>query len=174
MSLSDWSKRNDTGVWSQRQPLQPPPRFQHAAVAAAWERMEHIAVHQLRRGVSVPSRVRWFRLIDEGWRDPTGLLAIATPRREEGPVDRFLLMFAEEPAAHLTELEASYGCRLEVFQEWPGSVGLAHSLKRGCAHLESPERWYRWSDDEVGELSVALDLVAQAWAHRRYWFGLEG
>ena len=175
MSLESWLKRHgDTGVWSQRQPLEPAPSFRNRAVAAAWEREERVSLHQLRRGVDVPSRLRWFRAIDRGWEEPDGMLCVVIPSREAHPdAERFLIAHAADPEEHARQLEGHYPYRLEVFQQWPGSRALERSLHDACAHLRGRGAWYRWSAEDVASLGVAMDLVTNAWAHRRYWFGLD-
>ena len=173
MSLDDWLKRHgDTGIWSQQQPLEPAPRFRHRAVAAGWEHEERVSLHQLRRGIAVPSRLRWFRAIDRGWAEPDGMVFLVTPRRDAHPdAARFLLAHAPEPGAHVEQLQEHYPYRLEVFQQWPGTRSLERALHDACEHLRTRGGWYRWAEEEIASLSVAMDVVADAWAHR--WFGLD-
>ena len=95
------------------------------------------------------------------------------PKPEAHPsAQRWLLVHAREPEDHARELEEQHPYRLEVYKQWPGSRSLENSLHRALSHLHRRGPWYRWADEDIAELSVAMDLVANAWAHRRYWFGL--
>jgi hypothetical protein len=177
MRLDAWLTRSgDKSVWSNRQPLEPFPSFRNRCVAAGWEYMERYSLHQLRRGIAVPDRLYWFRTIDEGWDEPTGMVHIIVPRRDQlVGIDRFHLGHSSDPAQRVKELEAEDpGQPLEVFQQWPGSPSLLAALHRAFYRVRTRGEWYRWAEEDVMQLVLAMDIVTEAWAHRRYWFGLGG
>lgn len=175
MKLDDWAKKNSVrGGWSYRQPFEPAPRFRSRVVAAGWDYMERYALHMFRRGVAVPARLPWFRTVDRGWADPTGMLAIVIPHREAAPEIRsFQLVFAVDSDQRCDEIEAALSFPLEVFQAWPGSPRLLAALQEELSGLRQRDGWYAWDEREVMELASTLDVVCDAWAHRRYWFGLQ-
>jgi hypothetical protein len=174
MSLDDWLKQNqELGAYSNRQPLEPFPNFQHRCVSAGWEHIERYSLHQLRRGLPVAARLHWFRAIDEGWEEPTGMIHVIVPDPERHPdVSIFQLGYSSDPAARCAGLEADSSYRLTVFQQWPGSRSLARSLAAALSSTTLGGGWNRWIPEDVMQLTTAMDVVANAWAHRRYWFGL--
>ncbi len=176
MRLDAWLTQNgETAGWSNRQPLEPFPSFRNRAVAAAWEYVERYSLHQLRRGIPVPDRLYWFRTIDEGWAEPTGMVHIIVEKRDlPGRADTFHLGYSADPAERLRELEAQDPLGLELYHQWPGSPSLLAALHRAFYRLRTQGEWYRWVEEDVMQLVLAMDIVTEAWAHRRYWFGLGG
>ena len=174
MSLDAWLKQNgELGAWSNRQPLEPFPNFEHRCVSAGWEYIERYSLHQLRRGLPVPARLHWFRAIDEGWEEPTGMIHVIVPDPVLHPeASTFQLGYSIDPAEHCARLEEDSPYGLTVFQQWPGSRALAASLQTALSSMTLGGGWNRWVPEEVMQLTTAMDVVANAWAHRRYWFGL--
>src|SRR5690606_40528078 len=130
MRLDAWLKQSgDLGSWSNRQPLEPFPSFKNRCVAAAWEHIERYTLHQLRRGVAIPERIYWFRIIDEGWSEPTGMVHLIVPRHEPHThAPAFHLDYSTDPQKRCRQLEAEGDRPLEVFQQWPGSPSLVAAL----------------------------------------------
>ncbi len=176
MKLEEWSRHSAArGGWSYRQPLEPPPQFKTRVVAAGWDHMERYALHMFRRGVAIPPRLGWFRAIDRGWNDPTGMLCVIIPHRDAHPeVSAFQLQYATDPEVRCEEIENALSYPLEVFQSWPGSPRLLGSLEHELGRLQRRDGWYHWDAEEVMQLVTTMDVVSDAWAHRRYWFGLGG
>lgn len=174
MRLDAWLKHTgDLGSWSNRQPLEPFPSFRNRCVAAGWDYVEQYTLHQLRRGVPVPERLYWFRIIDEGWAEPTGMVHVIVPRQErssQAPV--FHLDYSSDATERCRQLEEQSDRPLEVFQQWPGSPQLVAALRRALYASRTTGEWYRWIQEDVMQLVMAMDVVTNAWAHRRYWFGL--
>ena len=173
MSLADWLQSyGDRGSWA-KQPLEPFPAFEHRCVAAAWDYVERYTLHQVRRGIEVPPRIHWFRAIDSGWAEPAGMLYILTPDQRIHPdVRLFQLGWSEDPLTHCVELSEHYHYELEVFQQWPASRSLVEPLRRELEPLRERDPWYHLSEEYIAPLFMAMDVVSNAWAHRRYWFGL--
>lgn len=176
MKLEEWSRQNGMrGGWSYRQPLEPTPRFRTRVVAAGWDYMERYALHMVRRGVTVPARLSWFRAVDRGWTDPTGMVCLIIPHRDAHPeVTTFQIQYALDPEARCEEIENALSYPLEVFQAWPGSKPLLAALEQELETMRRRDGWYEWNAHEVMQLANTLDIVSDAWAHRRYWFGLAG
>jgi hypothetical protein len=175
MKLDEWLKQNAArGGWSNRQPLEPPPRFRTRVVAAAWDHMERYAMHMVRRGLQVPARLSWFRAVDRGWSDPTGMVCLVVPHRDAYPeVGVFQIQYTTDPDASCEALETSLSYPLEVYQAWPGSKRLVEGIVEELAPLRRRDGWYGWDAQEVMQLGATMDIVSDAWAHRRYWIGLE-
>lgn len=180
MKLEDWSKRfGDLGAYSSRQPLEPAPTFRTRAVAAGWDYMERYALHLVRRGIEVPVRLPWFRAVDNGWEDPTGMVCVIIPHHDlHADASVFELCYTLDPEARCRQLEgesveSDHPYVFEVFQAWPGTPSLAAALSQELSSLRTRDGWFRWVQQDVMQLVTAMDVVSDAWAHRRYWFGLE-
>lgn len=175
MRLDAWLKHTgELSSWSNRQPLEPFPSFRNRCVAAGWEYVERYTLHQLRRGVPVPERLSWFRTIDEGWAEPTGMVHVIVPWQEmRSPAPVFHLGYSVDTSVRCRELEQEGDQPLEIFQQWPGSPKLVEALRRALEGSRTTGEWYRWIQEDLMQLVTAMDVVTSAWAHRRYWFGLD-